>query len=123
MATVFVKNVEKITLDNKYYRNVKYTHSKGMQFVLMNLKPGEEIGMERHTSTDQFIRIEKGTGELQIKKNNKIKKYKLEDGTGIIIPSMTWHNVINRGSDDLKLYSIYTPPEHKDGLKQRNKVK
>lgn len=121
MAKVFCKNVEKITLDNNNYRHVIYTHPKGMQFVLMSLKPNEEIGMEKHDSTDQFIRIEQGVGELQIKKKDKIKKYKLKDGSGIIIPSNTWHNIINRGNDNLKLYSIYTPPEHKDGIKQKNK--
>jgi mannose-6-phosphate isomerase-like protein (cupin superfamily) len=121
MAKIFCKNVEKITLDNNNYRHVKYTHKKGMQFVLMSLKPGEEIGMEMHGSIDQFIRIEQGTGELQIKTKDKIKKYRLKDGSGLIIPSMTWHNIINRGKDDLKLYSIYTQSEHKDGLKQKNK--
>ena len=121
MSKVFCKNIEKLTLDNKYYRNVLYTHNKGMQFVIMSLQVGEEIGMEKHTNTDQFIRIEKGKGELHIKNDNKIKKYKLVDGSGLIIPSNTYHNIINTGKEELKLYSIYTPPEHKDGLKQKTK--
>ena len=121
MAKIFCKNVEKLSLDNKNYRHVKYTHPKGLQFVLMSLKPKEEIGMELHKTIDQFIRIEQGTGELQIKTKDKIKKYKLTDGFGLIIPSGTWHNIINKGKDELKLYSIYTPPEHKDGLKERTK--
>ena len=121
MSEVFCKDVEKLTLKNKNYRNVKYTHKKGLQFVLMSIKPGEEIGMEVHKNLDQFIRIEKGTGELHIKKSEKIKKYKLYDGIGLIIPSNTFHNIICTGKDELKLYSIYSMPEHTDGLIQKNK--
>jgi mannose-6-phosphate isomerase-like protein (cupin superfamily) len=118
--TVFCKDIEKLTLENKMYRNVKYTHNKGIQFVLMSLLPGEEIGMEKHISTDQFLKIEKGTGELHIK-TSKIKKYKLKDGSGLIIPSGTYHNIINTGTKELKMYTIYTHPEHKDGMKEKTK--
>lgn len=121
MSDIFYDNIEKSTINNDNYRNVQYTHPSGMQFVLMSIKPGEEIGMEVHKTHDQFFRIEKGKGELQIKKNNNIKKYDLYDGIGIIIPSGTLHNVINTGKDELKLYSIYTPPEHKHGLIQKEK--
>ena len=121
MSNIFYDNIEKSTINNNNYRNIQYTHPGGMQFVLMSIKPGVEIGMEIHDTHDQFIRIEKGTGELQIKKNNKITKYKLYDGIGIIIPSGTFHNVINTGKEPLKIYNIYTPPEHKHGLIQKDK--
>ena len=121
MTDIFYDNIEKSTIKNNNYREVQYTHPGGMQFVLMSIKPGVEIGMEKHNTHDQFIRIEKGTGELQIKKNNKITKYKLYDGIGIIIPSGTFHNVINTGKEPLKIYNIYTPPEHKQGLIQKEK--
>jgi mannose-6-phosphate isomerase-like protein (cupin superfamily) len=118
---IFYENVEKTTLKNDNYRKVEYTHPGGMQFVLMSLKPGVEIGMEIHKDHDQFIRIEKGNGIAQIKKGNSLKKYKLSDGYAIIIPSGTYHNIINTGKTKLKLYSIYTPPEHKDKLVQKEK--
>jgi mannose-6-phosphate isomerase-like protein (cupin superfamily) len=121
MTDIFYDNIEKSTINNNNYRNVQYTHPDGMQFVLMSIKPGEEIGMEKHDKIDQFIRIEKGKGELQIKNNNKITKYDLYDGIGIIIPSGTFHNVINTGNKPLKIYNIYTPPEHKHGLIQKEK--
>ncbi len=122
MTEIFYDNIEKSTIKNNNYRHIQYTHPGGMQFVLMSIKPGEEIGMEVHKTIDQFIRIEKGKGELQIKKNNEITKYDLYDGIGIIIPSNTYHNVINTGKEPLKIYSIYTPPEHKQGLIQKEKV-
>jgi mannose-6-phosphate isomerase-like protein (cupin superfamily) len=122
MTEIFYDNIEKSTIKNNNYRHIQYTHPGGMQFVLMSIKSGEEIGMEVHKTHDQFIRIEKGKGELQIKNNNKITKYDLYDGIGIIIPSGTSHNVINTGREPLKLYSIYAPPEHKQGLIQKEKV-
>jgi mannose-6-phosphate isomerase-like protein (cupin superfamily) len=121
MSDIFYDNIEKSTIKNNNYRDVQYTHPGGMQFVLMSIKPGEEIGMEIHDAHDQFIRIEKGKGVLEIKKNNNIKKYDLYDGIGIIIPSGTYHNVINTGDKPLKIYNIYTPPEHKQGLIQKDK--
>ena len=74
MSNIFYDNIEKSTISNNNYREVQYTHPGGMQFVLMSVKPGEEIGMEVHKKHDQFIRIEEGKGELQIKNNNKITK-------------------------------------------------
>ena len=121
MTNIFYDNIEKSTISNNNYREVQYTPPGGMQFVLMSVKPGEEIGMEVHKKHDQFIRIEEGKGELQIKNNNKITKYDLYDGIGVIIPSNTYHNVINTGKKPLKLYNIYTPPEHKQGLIQKDK--
>jgi mannose-6-phosphate isomerase-like protein (cupin superfamily) len=110
----FYENVEKNTVKNKAYRNVMYT-GKFQQFVYMTLKPLDDIHMEIHKSTDQFIRIEKGVGIAII--NNK--KYKLYDGIGLIIPAGKKHQIINTSkTKELKLYSIYSPPEHKPKLKQ-----
>ncbi len=83
-----------------------------MQLVLMSLLPGEEIGEEIHEGNDQFFRFEQGKGQCIIDGN----KYEIADGDVIIIPSGAKHNVINTGSDSLKMYTIYTPPHHKDGI-------
>ncbi len=101
------RNIEKDTLDNKNYRKVIHTTSN-MQLVLMCLQPGENIPMEVHKKTSQFIRVESGRGIAIVGKN----KVLLEDGVSIIIPPGTNHYVENIDSSALKLYTIYTPPEH-----------
>jgi mannose-6-phosphate isomerase-like protein (cupin superfamily) len=103
----FHNNIEKITLENNNYRKVLFT-GKYMQLVLMNIPPRTEIGTEIHNDIDQFIRVESGEGILMI--NDEIKT--LSDGIGVIIPAGLQHNIINNSNIDLKLYSIYTPPEH-----------
>jgi len=108
--------LEDQTLHNTDYRRVLYTTST-QQLVLMNLKPGEEIGMETH-DLDQFIRFESGIGKVVIDE----KEFEVSDGFAVIIPKGSRHNVINTGEEDLKLYSIYTPPEHKDGVVHTNKA-
>jgi mannose-6-phosphate isomerase-like protein (cupin superfamily) len=125
MSEVFITNIEDATLNNKNYRKVLYTSTNlhGMQLVAMSLKPGEEIGMEKHSSADQFLRIEKGEAIVQIGKTKK-DIYKLDVNDSILIPAGTWHNVINSNDHyPLKLYTIYTPPEHKDKLVQKLKPK
>jgi mannose-6-phosphate isomerase-like protein (cupin superfamily) len=108
----YYTNIEKDTLENKNFRKVLYT-SKHSQLVLMSLKPGEEIGMEVHSDNDQFFRIEKGKGRCVINGN----EYELEDGTAIVVPAGANHNIINTShSEELKLYTIYSPPHHKDGI-------
>lgn len=108
----FCTNIEKDTLENKNYRKVIYT-GKNMQLVLMTLQPGEEIGMEVHDDHDQFFRIESGEGKCIIDDN----EYKLEDGVVIIVPAGANHNVINTSlTEELKLYTIYAPPVHRDQL-------
>jgi mannose-6-phosphate isomerase-like protein (cupin superfamily) len=115
--TDFYGNIEKLTLKNKNYRKVLAT-TKNMQLVLMSLKPLEEIGTEVHKHTSQFMRIEKGSCVAIIGS----KKIKLKDDDFIIIPPNTKHNIINNSkTEKLKLYSIYTPPEHKPGLIQKRK--
>lgn len=113
----FHKNIEKATLDNDTFRTVLYT-SKHSQLVLMSLKPGEEIGMETHPENDQFFRFEKGEGKCIIDGH----EYALHDGMAIIIPAGSEHNVINTSeSEALKMYTIYSPPHHKDGIVRKTK--
>lgn len=104
----YLDNIEKITLENTDYRRVLYTGHYA-QLVVMSITPGVEIGNEIH-GLDQFIRIEKGKGKLVL--DNGKEEHDLEDGSAIIIPSGTWHNVINTGAEDLKLYTLYSPPAH-----------
>jgi mannose-6-phosphate isomerase-like protein (cupin superfamily) len=113
-SQVFVTDIEDATLKNKAYRRVIYT-ANYQQLVLMSLEPFEEIGMEVHSKVDQFIRIEQGIGLAVIldKNSNDYKYYNLNDGMSITIPSGTFHNIINLSSRlPLKLYTIYSPPQH-----------
>lgn len=104
----FVDNIEKRTLENTNYREVLYT-TKHSQLVIMNLQPGDEIGEEVH-DLDQFIRFEQGSGKVIL---DDIE-HDVTDDWAVVIPAGTKHNVINTGSNELKLYSVYSPPEHKD---------
>lgn len=103
-------NIEEETLNNEYYRKVLYT-AKQMQLVVMTLQKGEIIPMEVHHDIDQFIRVEEGKAKVQIDD----EFFELEDDHVIIIPAESKHEVTNVGEGTLKLYSIYTPPEHPDG--------
>jgi len=108
----FCADIEKETLENGNFRKVLYT-GKHSQLVLMCLKPKEEIGMEVHEENDQFFRFEKGMGKCIIDGN----EYDLKDGTAIVVPSGAQHNIINTSeTDELKLYTIYSPAHHKDGV-------
>ena len=113
----YLSNIEKKTLENTDYRRVLFT-SHYMQLVVMNLQPGDEIGNEIH-GLDQFIRVEQGTAKLIL--HNTDERELLAEHV-IIIPAGTWHNLINTGEDELKLYTIYAHPEHKDGLVQPTKA-
>ena len=118
---IFHTNIEKDTLENNNYRKVISTQSN-IQLVLMSLKPSEEIGNELHDNIDQFFRIEKGKAKVIINYNTKKEKtYIVKDGSSIIIPKGTYHNIINIGKKDLKLYTIYSPPNHNKKLVQKNK--
>lgn len=113
----FVTNIEKDTLDNENFRKVLYT-SKHSQLVLMALQPNEEIGMETHEDNDQFFRVEKGQGKVIIDGN----EYQVSDGSAIVVPCGAEHNVINTsGSEELKLYTIYSPAHHQDGVVRKTK--
>jgi mannose-6-phosphate isomerase-like protein (cupin superfamily) len=114
----FKSNIEKDTLSNANFRRVLYT-GKYSQLVLMNLKPGEEIGEEVHKTVDQFFRFEKGEGVVSI---DGIKQ-KVNDGDAVIVPAGAKHNVTNTSKNkQLKLYTIYSPPEHQDGTVRKKKA-
>lgn len=113
----FHTNIEKDSIENGNFRKVLYT-GKHSQLVLMSLKPGEDIGQEVHNENDQFFRIEAGTGKCVIDGN----EYNLADGSAIVVPAGAEHNVINTSeSEDLKLYTIYSPSHHKDGIVRATK--
>ena len=113
----YVGNIEDKALANSNFREVIFT-GKYCQLVAMSLKPAEEIGSEVHKNVDQFFRIEKGRGKVII--NGKVDLIK--DGVAIIVPAGSEHNVINNSSNsDLKLYTIYSPPQHKDGIIHKTK--
>lgn len=110
-------NIEKATLENKNFRKVLYT-AKHSQLVLMNLKPKEEIGMEVHKDNDQFFRFEQGQGKCIIDGN----EYQVTNGSAIIVPAGAEHNIINTSeTQELKLYTIYSPAHHKDGVVRETK--
>jgi len=112
----FKCNLERLTLSNSYYRKVIFT-SKQQQLVLMKLKPKQEIGSEVHPNTSQFIRVESGNGTAIISG----KKYRLSDGSAVLIPSGKRHNII-AGNKGLKLYTIYSPPEHDPNTLEKVKI-
>jgi mannose-6-phosphate isomerase-like protein (cupin superfamily) len=113
----FSIDIEKATLENDNYRKVLYT-GKHSQLVLMSLKPGEEIGIEMHNETDQFFRFEEGQGKCIINGN----EYEVRDGSAIIVPAGAEHNIINTSKKgSLKLYTIYSPAHHKDGIVRATK--
>ena len=108
----FKSNIEKEAVGNTDFRRVLYT-SKYSQLVLMSLRPLEEIGLEVHQGNDQFFRVEKGHGKCVIDNN----EYELNDGDAVVVPTGAKHNIINVSETaDLKLYTIYSPPHHKDGI-------
>ena len=108
----FCANIEKATVANGNFRKVLYT-AKHSQLVLMSLKPMEDIGMEIHPKNDQFFRVEKGHGKVVIDGH----EYKVSDGFAIVIPAGAKHNVINTSkTEELKMYTIYSPAHHKDGI-------
>lgn len=116
--TGYVGKIEELTLANSYFRQVIFTgvHS---QLVLMSLRPSEEIGMEIHANVDQFFRIEKGQGKVIMNGEESV----ISDGMAIIVPAGTQHNVINTSeTEELKLYTIYSPPNHPDGKIHKTKA-
>jgi len=108
----FHTNIESDTVKNRNFRKVLYT-AKHCQLVLMSLQPKEEIGLETHAENDQFLRFEGGRGACFIDGN----KYDVADGDAVIVPTGAPHNVINTSeTEQLKIYTIYSPPHHRDGI-------
>jgi len=115
----YVGPIEKQTLKNNYFRQVLFT-GKYAQLVVMSLKPGEEIGNEVHKKVDQFFRIEQGEAAFVF---NGKEKHVVKDGEAVIVPAGTFHNVINTSkTSKLKLYTIYSPPNHPDGTVHKTKA-
>ena len=114
--TGFIINIEEKSLQNSYFREVLFTTDKS-QLVVMALKPGEEIGMEVHPEHDQFIRIESGKGKAIMNG----EEHEISYGSAVVIPACTQHNIINTSEGVMKLYTIYTPPEHKPGTIHKTK--
>ena len=113
----YVTNIEHDTLTNEDYRRVVFT-GPNTQLVLMTLHPGEEIVLETHAGHDQFIRVEAGNGYVQLDG----ERHQLQDGSAVVIPSGAEHNVVNTSrTETLRLYTLYSPPEHPDGTVQHTK--
>jgi mannose-6-phosphate isomerase-like protein (cupin superfamily) len=113
----YADNIEQKTLENSDYRRVLFT-GKNSQLVLMTIQPGDEIGEEIHDGHDQFLRVESGEAKFII--DDEIVTG--GDGFAVVVPAGAKHNVINSGSDELKLYTIYSPAEHPDGTVQHTKA-
>jgi mannose-6-phosphate isomerase-like protein (cupin superfamily) len=116
MKRGYCGDIEKATVENEDFRRVLYT-GKHLQLVLMTLQPGDEIGEEVHPDRDQFFRIEQGEGAIDIDG----RENRVEDDFAVIVPAGARHNVRNIGSQPLRLYTIYGPPEHKDQVVQSTK--
>jgi len=114
----FSANIEEMTLQNGNFRKVLYTASHS-QLVLMSLQPNEDIGQEVHEDNDQFFRFESGQGRVEIDGN----AYEVKDGSAIVVPAGAEHNVTNTSGDkELKLYTIYSPAHHADGVVRATKA-
>ena len=112
----WVGNIERITKENETFRTVVFTGSH-TQLTVMRLAPGEDIGLESHPHLDQFLRIEQGRARVEFgpREDSIEELHEVEDDWAFIVPAGVWHNVVNVGDTDVKLYSLYSPPEHPDG--------
>ena len=119
----WVANIEELTTDNNNFRTVVNTgvHS---QLTIMSVPPGGEVGWEAHSELDQFLRLEQGSARVDFgeRSDGVDESHEIEDDWAVIVPAGLWHNVVNIGDEDLKLYSIYSPPEHPDGTVHRTKA-
>jgi mannose-6-phosphate isomerase-like protein (cupin superfamily) len=112
----YVTDIERDAVANEDFRRVLYT-GPNTQLVLMTLRPGEDIGLETHDGHDQFIRVEAGTGVVLLDGEEST----LADGSAVVIPAGVEHNIINTSNQPLRLYTLYSPPEHPDGTVHRTK--
>ena len=119
----WVANIEELTTGNNNFRTVVNTgvHS---QLTIMSVPPGGEVGWEAHSELDQFLRLEQGAARVDFgESSDRVdESHQIEDDWAVIVPAGLWHNVVNVGDEDLKLYSIYSPPEHPDGTVHRTKA-
>lgn len=121
--TGWVGNVEVETIENSNFRTVLFTGAN-IQLTVMRLGPGEEIGVEMHDHLDQFLRIEQGSARVTFGPSAEQvdEEHEVKDDWAVVVPGGTWHNVINTGAGDLKLYSLYAPPEHPPATVHRTKA-
>lgn len=119
----YVDDIEQATLDNGHFRQVLFTGDR-LQLTVMTIPSGGEVGLEMHDGLDQFIRIESGSARVTFGPADDVvdETHEVGDDWAVIIPGGTWHNVINTGDGELKLYSIYSPPEHPDGTIHETKA-
>lgn len=119
----WVGNIERETVDDETFRTVLFT-GESAQLTVMSIAPGEDIGGEVHEGHDQFLRIESGRARVELggREGTPAETHDVEDDWAVIVPSGEWHNVVNTGSEPLKLYSLYSPPEHPDGTVHRTKA-
>lgn len=115
-ANPWVVNIEELTKDNDKFRVAKWTGTY-FQMTVMCIKPGEEVGLEVHSDVDQFLRIEQGSAKVVMgpAEDDLSSEWQATDDWAIFVPAGTWHNIINEGDEDLKVYSIYAKPEHPHG--------
>jgi mannose-6-phosphate isomerase-like protein (cupin superfamily) len=114
----YITNIERKTLENEYFREVLFTAAR-MQLVVMSLQVGEDIGVEMHSDVDQFIRVEAGTGKAILDGEES----DLADGSVVVVPAGTRHNIVNSSAyEPLKLYTIYSPPQHPDPMVHKDKA-
>ena len=119
----WVGNIENKTVENATFRTVVFTGER-TQLTVMRLAPGEDIGREVHEDHDQFLRIEQGQARVELGKAAESidESHEVDDDWAVIVPAGVWHNVVNTGVGDLKLYSLYSPPEHPDGTVHATKA-
>ncbi len=119
----FVVNIEKVTEQNNNFRSTLWTGTH-MQVTLMSIDPGISIGLEMHSGTDQFLRIEQGFGRVIMGRNKENLSYQqnVKDGFAILVPAGIWHNILNIGKIPLKIYSIYAPAHHARGTVHKTKA-
>ena len=119
----WVADIERATLDNTTFRTVVFTGDP-TQLTVMRLRPGEDIGLESHAHLDQFLRIEQGQARVELGRTEDAidEAHEVEDDWAVIVPAGVWHNVVNTGTSDVKLYSLYSPPEHPEGTVHATKA-
>ena len=119
----WIGNIERETLNNATFRTVVFT-GEHTQLTVMSIEPGDDIGREVHPDHDQFIRIEQGSARVELSRTKDEVDETHDAGAdwAVIVPAGIWHNVVNTGDGELKLYSLYSPPEHPDGTVHRTKA-
>jgi mannose-6-phosphate isomerase-like protein (cupin superfamily) len=118
----WIGDIEQATIDNETFRTVLFTGDH-TQLTVMRLAPGEDIGREAHPHLDQFLRIERGKGRVELGGTEQIDEtHEVGDNWAVIVPAGVWHNIVNTGTGELKLYSLYSPPEHPAGTVHRTKA-